>query len=82
MSANRLGPVGMSFLHQAFAGLPVTASELRVDRLVTEALDSGGDALRIALLFGISPETATGYAAAFGPFDAATIPESNPTSPT
>jgi hypothetical protein len=81
MSANRLGPVGMSFLHQAFAGLPVTASELRVDRLVTEALDSGGDALRIALLFGISAETATGYAAAFGPFDAATIPESNPTSP-
>ena len=40
-----------------------------MDRLVSEAVSSGGDALRIALLFGLSPETATTYAAAFGPFD-------------
>jgi hypothetical protein len=79
-SANRLAPVGLTFLHDAFRGLPVNASELRIDRLVAEALDSGGDALRIALLFGMSAEAATGYAAAFSPFDEAPPTKLPPTS--
>jgi integrase len=68
VSANRLTPVSSGYLRSVFACLPVTGAQLRVDRLVSEALN-GGDALRIALLFGLSPETATTYAAAFEPFD-------------
>ena len=68
-SANRVVPVGKTFLQTAFASLPVTASDLRVDRLGSVAHDSKGDALRIALLFGMSSQTATIYANSFGPFD-------------
>ncbi|MGH2720425.1 MAG: hypothetical protein ACRDJO_02320 [Actinomycetota bacterium] len=70
-SANRLVPAGKTYLKGAFAGLPVTMSALRIDRLVSEALDSHGDGLRIALLFGLSIETAAGYAALFGPSETA-----------
>lgn len=62
-------PVGHTYVNGAFAGLPVTPSGLRVDRLVSEAMDNGGDALRIALLFGMSAQAAAGYAASFSPFD-------------
>ena len=68
-SANRVAPVGKTYVKGAFRSLPVSASELRVDRLVCEALDSRGDALRIAKLFGMSDQAATGYAASFGAFD-------------
>lgn len=68
-SANRVVPVGKTYVKGAFADLPVTASGLRVDRLVSETMDSRGDALRIALLFGMSAQAAAGYAASFSPFD-------------
>lgn len=68
-SANNLEPVGFTYLKSAFERLPVTASKLRIDRLVCEAIDSRGDALRISLLFGMSPEAAAGYAAAFSELD-------------
>lgn len=68
-SAARLVPAGQTFIKAAVAGLPITLSGLRTDRLVCEALDSGGDALRIALMFGLSTEAATGYAESCGPFD-------------
>lgn len=68
-SVGRTAPAGRTYVKAVFAQLPVNASGLRVDRLVSEALDSGGDALRIALLFGMSSQAATGYAASFGAFD-------------
>jgi Site-specific recombinase XerC len=64
-SANNLSPVGQTYLTAVFRGLPATASELRIDRLVAEAVASRGDALRIARLFGMSIEAAAGYAVAF-----------------
>lgn len=68
-SAARIGPAGQTYVKTAVAGLPVTLSGLRADRLVCEALDSGGDPLRIALMFGMSAEAATGYAKSCGAFD-------------
>lgn len=62
-SANNLRPVGLTFLAGAFERLPVTPFKLKVDRLVSEALASRGDGLRISLLFGVSLETAGRYAA-------------------
>jgi hypothetical protein len=53
-------------------------SALRIDRLVSEALDSEGDGLRIALLFGLSIETAASYAAVFGPTETAGLAPSPP----
>lgn len=66
-SANRVVPVGTTYLKSMFQALPTTMSGLRVDRLVSEAVDSKGDGLRIALLFGLSIQAAAGYAAAFDP---------------
>lgn len=74
-SASRVVPVGRTYVKGAFADLPVTASGLRVDRLVSEAMDNRGDALRIALLFGMSAQAAAGYAASFGPFDERSVDE-------
>ena len=68
-SAGRVVPAGQTYVKGAVAGLPITLSGLRTDRLVCEALDSGGDALRIALMFGMSAEAATGYAQSYGAFD-------------
>jgi len=73
-SANNLEPVGRTYLKSAFKRLPVTASKLRIDRLVCEAIDSRGDALRISLLFGMSPEAAAGYAVAFSELDDIRLP--------
>lgn len=77
-SANRLAPAGKTYLKGAFASLPVSMSALRIDRLVSEALDSEGDGLRIALLFGLSIETAASYAAVFGPTETAGLAPSPP----
>lgn len=68
-SANRVTPVGKTYVKSAFRGLPVSLSELRVDRFVCEAMENRGDALRLAKLFGMSAQTATDYAASFGAFD-------------
>lgn len=80
-SANRVAPVGQTYVNGAFADLPVTASGLRVDRLVSEAMDSRGDALRIALLFGMSAQAAAGYAVSFSRFDDQPVDEFAQLSP-
>jgi hypothetical protein len=58
-----LGHINQSIVTTIFAGLPTTASDLRTDRLVSEAASCGRDALHLARLFGLSPRTAMRYCA-------------------
>jgi hypothetical protein len=59
-TAGGLTPVTRGYL-QAVGLLGVTAEDLRVDRLLAEAQDSGGDPLTLTLLFGLSDPTAIRY---------------------
>jgi hypothetical protein len=45
----------------------ITAAELRADRLLNEAIASGGDPLQLTHLFGISDPTAIRYCTETGP---------------
>jgi hypothetical protein len=54
-------PVTRGYLQAVFGRLGVTAEDLRVDRLLAEVQDSGGDPLTLSLLFGLSDPTAIRY---------------------
>lgn len=60
-SAYGLGSVSTGYFKGVFASLPTTAAGLRADRLLGEAVESGGDALRLVRLFGLSPSAAMRY---------------------
>ena len=60
-SALREGPVSHRYVLN-LRGLPATLERLRIDRQLEEALDSGGDPLRLAAVFGINTSTAIRYA--------------------
>jgi hypothetical protein len=60
-TAGGLSPVTRGYVQAVFGRLGVTAEDLRVDRLMAEVQDSGGDPLTLALLFGISDPTAIRY---------------------
>jgi integrase len=62
-SALGIGPASTSWFNEAFTHLSATAAELRADRLLVEANESRGDALRLVQLFGISPSSAMRYCA-------------------
>jgi integrase len=62
-------PVKRSYVHAVFQRLGTTAHQLRVDRLLAEVQASGGDALRLTRLFGLSDPTALRYCAELGPLD-------------
>jgi len=62
-SAYGVGRVSSGYFTAVFAGLPTTAAGLRADRLFAEAIESGGDALRLVRLFGLSPAGAMRYCA-------------------
>ncbi|MHB1510857.1 MAG: hypothetical protein ACYCST_19360 [Acidimicrobiales bacterium] len=62
-SALGLRPSSVGWFNDAFKALPVTAAELREDRLLAEANDSRGDSLRLVRLFGLSPGCAMRYCA-------------------
>ncbi len=47
-----------------FRGLPVTAAQLRDDRIVEEALSGRVDPLHLAAVFGFGPRTGLRYAQA------------------
>ncbi len=47
-----------------FRGLPVTAEQLRDDRIVEEALSGRADPLHLAAVFGFGPRTGLRYALA------------------
>lgn len=46
-----------------FRALPIAVSQLRADRLLTQARDTGGDALTLMHLFGLSDDAAVRYCA-------------------
>lgn len=56
-SAYGLAPVSTRY----FRGLPTPTSQLRADRLLGAAADSGGDPLTLVRLFGVSDDTAVRY---------------------
>ena len=56
--------VSQFWMDRLFRGLPVTASQLRDDRIVEEALDGRADPLHLAGVFGFDPRTGLRYAQA------------------
>ncbi|MBN9096686.1 MAG: hypothetical protein J0I49_01000 [Pseudonocardia sp.] len=66
-SALGLGPVSTGYLRGVTAELPVTLHQLRADRLLTQARDTGGDPLSLHRLFGLSADTALRYCAELDP---------------
>jgi integrase len=66
-TAGGVKPIGRGYVHDTVRRAGITAAELRADRLLGEALASGGDPLRLTHLFGISDPTATRYCAEIGP---------------
>ena len=59
--------MGRSYVQAAMRRAGITAAELRADRLLNEALASGGDPLQLTHLFGIRDPTAIGYCTKTGP---------------
>ncbi len=57
-------PASEFWMTKLFAGLPVTAEQLRDDRIVEEALTGRADPLHLAAVFGFGPRTGLRYAAA------------------
>ena len=57
-------PVSRFWMNRLFRGLPVTAEQLRDDRIVEEALAGRADPLHLAAVFGFGPRTGLRYAQA------------------
>ena len=57
-------PVSQFWMNRLFRGLPVTAEQLRDDRIVEEALSGRADPLHLAAVFGFGPRTGLRYAQA------------------
>ena len=60
-------PVSGFWMNRLFRGLPVTAEQLRDDRIVEEALAGRADPLHLAAVFGFGPRTGLRYAQAARP---------------
>lgn len=60
-------PASEFWLTRLFRGLPVTAEQLRDDRIVEEALSGRADPLHLAAVFGFGPRTGLRYAQAAHP---------------
>ena len=54
-------PVSEFWMTRLFRGLPVTAEQLRDDRIVEEALVGRADPLHLAAVFGFGPRTGLRY---------------------
>jgi len=57
-------PASQFWMNQLFRGLPITAEQLRDDRIVEEALSGRADPLHLAAVFGLGPRTGLRYAGA------------------
>jgi integrase len=68
-TAGGLTPVTRHYVQEVFQRLGVTAQDLRVDRLLAEVHATGGDPLKLTLLFGISDPTAIRYCLELDPLD-------------
>jgi hypothetical protein len=77
-TANGASPVTRGWIQQVFRRLGLTASQLRVDRLLAEVQASGGDPLTLTRLFGLSDTTAIRYCLEFGPLDHDADPAQQP----
>jgi len=60
-------PVSVFWLNRLFRGLPVTAAQLRDDRIIEEAVAGRADPLHLAAVFGFGPRTGLRYAQAADP---------------
>ena len=56
-------PVSRFWMNRLFRDLPVTAGQLRDDRIIEEALAGRADPLHLAAVFGFGPRTGLRYAA-------------------
>lgn len=54
-------PVTSGWMHNLLRPLPVTAQQLREDRLLEEAAHCGGDPMHLAAMFGIGPQASLRY---------------------
>jgi hypothetical protein len=50
-------PISRFWMNRLFCGLPVTAAQLRDDRIIEEALSGRADPLHLAAAFGFGPRT-------------------------
>lgn len=57
-------PVSRFWMNRLFRSLPVTAAQLRDDRIIEEALSGRADPLHLAAVFGFGPRTGLRYAGA------------------
>jgi hypothetical protein len=57
-------PVSVFWMNRLFRRLPVTAEQLRDDRIIEEALAGWADPLHLAAVFGFGPRTGLRYAGA------------------
>jgi hypothetical protein len=57
-------PITSGWLHKLLRALPVTAQQLREDRLLEEAAHCGGKLTHLAAMFGIGPQASLRYARA------------------
>jgi integrase len=57
-------PVSVFWMNRLFCSLPVTAEQLRDDRIIEEALVGRADPLHLAAVFGFGPRTGLRYAGA------------------
>ncbi len=51
-------------MNRLFRGLPVTAAQLRDDRIIEEAISGRADPLHLAAVFGFGPRSGLRYAQA------------------
>jgi hypothetical protein len=59
-------PVSLFWMDRLFRRLPVTAEQLRDDRIVEEALAGRADPLHLSAVFGFGPRTGLRYVQAVG----------------
>ncbi|HEX4100342.1 MAG TPA: hypothetical protein VHY21_07315, partial [Pseudonocardiaceae bacterium] len=67
VSTHDHAPVCGPWLCRLFHNLPATATQLRQDRILEEALATGADPLHLAAMFGFAAETGLRYATAIAP---------------
>ena len=64
-------PISVFWMNRLFRGLPVTAEQLRDDRIIEEALAGQADPLHLAAVFGFGPRTGLRYAGCSARFNGA-----------
>lgn len=66
-TAHTRAPVTTGWMQPLLCGLPVTAQQLREDRILEEAAVTGADPQHLCAVFNITPETGLRYTRFFHP---------------